>query len=88
MEIRIGMGATHDLGIQFGLIQVSSIYVSLEKALLYFYSETKCNEIQHTALINNSPEATLRVYKEDVSGNILIQNNVSMTIVVDVVVII
>ena len=75
IDLRINSKSTSDLGIRFGLIQVWSEYISSEKALLYFYSGTKCNEIQPAVLINNSQGAKLRIFKESESGNILIQNN-------------
>ena len=88
IDLRINSKSTSDLGIRFGLIQVWSEYISSEKALLYFYSETKCNEIQPAVLINNSQGAKLRIFKESESGNILIQNNSIVFAVVHVEVIV
>ena len=82
IDLRIEAESTSDLGIRFGLIQVWSEYVSLEKALLYFYNGTKCKEIQPAVLLNNSQNARLRIFKESETGNILIQNNSSKRAVV------
>ena len=88
IDLRMNPKSTCDLGIRFGLIQVWSEYVSAEKALLYFYGGTKCKEIQPAALMNNSENARLRIFKGSESGNILIQSNASMFVVVHVEVIV